>query len=147
MKFLSRKYLVAGLAQGTAQILERVVAADPEQALEFIVDNLKEDRYLFEAETLEGILLSVQLTVAVAVDIRPPRRCAILYRLRGAVPRQTTTQATWQVLEGSNDTVPAATIGEHPEHRTSAVTWGLTRDAIVVAVEAVDVLAGVFERP
>lgn len=52
MTFLSRRYLVSGLAKGCAQALAKVVAADADQALEFIVNNLKVDAYLFEAERL-----------------------------------------------------------------------------------------------
>jgi hypothetical protein len=47
MKFFLRRFTISGLALATAQILETVRAADPDEALAFIVNDLKVDTYLF----------------------------------------------------------------------------------------------------
>ncbi|WP_421761662.1 hypothetical protein [Devosia sp.] len=52
LAFINRSYLVAGLARQTADALALVEAADEHAALDFILDRLKVDAHLYEAERL-----------------------------------------------------------------------------------------------
>ncbi len=68
MKFLLRRFTISGLAMATAQVLETVRAAGPDEALEFVVNDLKVDAYLFQADRLARSALEevVKLRAAVA---------------------------------------------------------------------------------
>lgn len=52
LAFISRRFIVSGLAKQTDDILQLVRAADPEEALEFICTELKAHDHLFQAERL-----------------------------------------------------------------------------------------------
>jgi hypothetical protein len=52
LSFLTRKYSVLAQARNTAIALEKVRAADEEEVLKFVCDDLANDEYLFEAEKL-----------------------------------------------------------------------------------------------
>ena len=68
LEFLTRKYLVLGLARGASQVLSILRAADPDEALEFIVGDLKVDAYLFDAEKLARQAVDAVQGLRLAVD-------------------------------------------------------------------------------
>jgi len=67
LAFLRRKLLIQGLAQNTSMALERVTPRTEEQTLQFVVEELKNDQYLFDAEKLTRAAISAYENLSLAI--------------------------------------------------------------------------------